>query len=170
MPVLNVSKLVNLRESKIKHIASLEQRKISLMNRLQTIEDEVESIESQISVLSEEITSRFRFMIPNIEVVCLGLDERKQKIYGALITFPGTEIKIYKIISHLDIFFQNLHLNPVEFVSRIKEITKTWLLTEPDLTEYVDLNQDQKNVIRECIKNIERQEANFSRLPLNLGV
>jgi hypothetical protein len=168
MPVSTVTNLINFREERIRQIAMLKQRKSVLMERIDTIDNSIEDAKAQINTLSSEIHNLLETMVPQIEVTCFGLDERKKKIYGAVVKFPGLDVKIYKILSYMDYFFEEPQIRPVEFHDRIKEAVGIWLMQEPDLSQYVDLTPEQKNIITVCIRNIERENAKMSRFQHNL--
>ena len=167
MPNPSIKKLFDYRQEKLKQLCSLEERKKTLRNRLETIDDQIEVIEAQINTLSDELNSRFNAMVPSIEVSCFGVDSKGEKIWGGVITFPSIETKFYRIVDGIEVFYQNPILNPVEFHARVKDVISEWLLNKPNLDEFADLTPDQKNVIKECIRNIDRENANFSRFPMN---
>lgn len=165
MPTL--SELVNYKDENVKHISHLEERRRSLMSRIDSIDEKIEAIEAQIFSLSEGINSAISSAHPIITLKCFGLDERRNKIYGAHITFPDLDIEIYKILNEFDYFLEDVNLRPVEFHARLKNAVLEWLLHEPDLSEYVDLTDEQKNIIDRCIKQIKKDNTNMSRFRLD---
>jgi|GEM_PF-3255183 len=166
MPAPTVSNLINLRDEKVKHISILDDRRRSLMSRIDSLNDQIEAIEAQVFTLGEEINSAISSAHPTITLKCFGLDERRNKIYGALITFSDLDIEIYKILNEFDYFLEDINLKPVEFHARLKNAVLEWL-AHADLSEYVDLTEKQKNVISVCIKQIQKDNANMSRFRLN---
>lgn len=166
--MISVEDLFRTRVEKNKHISILNTKKKNLMDRIDSINNQIEIIEAQINTITDELNSRFKSMVPDIEVTSFGLDERKRRIWGAVITFPFIDIKFYKILHEFDLFLEDIETRPVEFNSRVREVILTWLHTENDLSEYADLTPSQKNIITECIRNIDRENANLSRLSLHL--
>lgn len=168
MAMISVEDLFRTRVEKNKHISILHTKKKTLMDRIDSINNQIETIEAQINAITDELNSQFKSMVPDIEVTSFGLDERGRKIWGGVITFPFIDIKFYKILHEFDYFFEDLEGRPVEFHNRIRDTILTWLHTEKDLTGYADITPSQKNIITECIRNIHRENANLSRLSLHL--
>lgn len=164
--MISVEDLFRTRVEKNKHISILNTKKKNLMDRIDSINNQIEMIEAQINTITNELNAQFKSIVPNIEVTSFGLDERKRRIWGAIITFPFIDIKFYKILHEFDLFLEDIETRPVEFNNRVREVILTWLHTENDLSEYADLTPSQKNIIGECLRNIKLDRSNS--LPISL--
>lgn len=160
MAMISVEDLFRTRVEKNKHISILHTKKKTLMDRIDSINNQIETIEAQINTITDELNSQLKSMVPDIEVTSFGLDERGRKIWGGIITFPFIDIKFYKILHEFDHFFEEFESRPVEFQNRIRDAILTWLLSEKDLTGYADITANQKNIIGECLRNIQRDRSN----------
>lgn len=157
MPHISISRLFNRRTEKKQLIWELSQRKIRMMERIDSIEEQISRLDSHVESIEDEINSRIKSLVPRIEIACFGVDARNRKIYGGIITFPGVEQKFYKVVDELSFLTESLQADKVSFHQRLKEEILLFLYMTPNFFAYADLSEEEKNIIADSIKESNKR-------------
>ena len=141
-----------MREKKLANIESLKHNRSSLLHRIGTVDEALEVEIATLRSINTAINSKAKKEIAHIEIINLGLDIKKNPIYGGKVTFYGSDAVIYKVIDSASLMLENP--NTPSFISIAREWIIDWFATNVEVEKNIDLSEKQKELLVKQLKRL----------------
>lgn len=167
---ISFPRLFRMKQQKLNKIFELTITKRRLQEKLDYVTREIHVQKSHITSINREINNKCFPCLPKIEIIQLG-KIGKDLVYGAKINFQGIDGDFYKIIEN-DFLIGNDMLNDnILYNEMAIEYVTEWLSSTRNLSEHLNINSSQTELLKNSIKSMEREiEKNtneiLERLPI----
>lgn len=152
MQHVSLPRLFRMRDKKMCNIESLKHNRSSLLHRIGTVDEALEVEIATLRSINTAINSKAKKEIAHIEIINLGLDIKKNPIYGGKVTFYGSDAVIYKVIDSASLMLENP--NTPSFISMAREWIIDWFATSDEVEKNIDLSEKQKELVKKQLKRL----------------
>jgi hypothetical protein len=172
MSHVSFARLFRMKKQKLNKIFELTITKRRLQEKLDYVMREIEVQKSHISTINREMNNKCIPCTPKIEIIQLG-KLGKNMVYGAKINFEGIEGDFFKIIDCDFLIGNNMLNDNILFNEMAIEYVTEWLQSTHNLSDHLNLNSSQKELLQISLRTMERQNeknANeiLERIPVQL--
>ena len=150
---VNLGRLLRMRARKMENIESLKHNRAVLLDRISGVDEALEVETATLRSINSAINTKAKKDIAHIEIINLGLDIRKNPVYGGKVTFNGSDIVLYKIIDSASLMLENP--NTPSFISMAREWIIEWFVNNNEIEKNIDLDQKQKELVIKQFKALQ---------------
>jgi hypothetical protein len=151
------------------NIESLKHNRSALLERISGVDEAIEVEIATLRSIKTAINAKAKKEIAHIEIINLGLDIKKNPVYGGKVTFNGSDVVLYKVIDSASLMLENP--NTPSFISLAREWIIQWFVNNNEIEKNIDLDPKQKELVIKQFKalqvelwkseQIERIELNY---------
>jgi hypothetical protein len=166
---ITLPRLLRMYHKKMDNIESLKHNRSALLERISGVDEAIEVEIATLRSIKTAINAKAKKEIAHIEIINLGLDIKKNPVYGGKVTFNGSDVVLYKVIDSASLMLENP--NTPSFISLAREWIIQWFVNNNEIEKNIDLDPKQKELVIKQFKalqvelwkseQIERIELNY---------
>jgi hypothetical protein len=138
---------------KIDNIESLKHNRSALLERISGVDEAIEVEIATLRSIKTAINAKAKNEIAHIEIINLGLDIKKNPVYGGKVTFNGSDVVLYKVIDSASLMLENP--NTPSFISLAREWIIQWFVNNNEIEKNIDLAPEQKELVIKQFKALQ---------------